>query len=136
MTINWQPSINNGGSNITGYFVEKKDRNSILWSRCTYSNLSATASECKITGLERGLEYVFRVTAVNKAGNGKASKASEPEVAREIIDSPTALECLSVGRDYVTLKWVKPEFDGGAKIVGYIVERRERQNIQWLRCNF
>ena len=46
------------------------------------------------------------------------------------------MKCLSVGRDYVTLKWVEPEFDGGAKIVGYIVERRERQNIQWLRCNF
>ena len=27
MTINWQPPIKNGGSNITGYFVEKKDRN-------------------------------------------------------------------------------------------------------------
>ena len=71
---------------------------------------------------------------MNRAGIGRPSKPSDSEYARDIIDPPTNLEVTSVGRDYATLK---PEYDGGAKITGYVVERKDSEkDSAWLRCNF
>ena len=40
-----------------------------------------------------------------------------------------------VGRDYVSLKWTPPSYDGGAKIQGYVVEKRESGSPLWSRVN-
>ena len=38
-----------------------------------------------------------------------------------------------VGRDYVSLKWTPPSYDGGAKVTGYVVEKRESGSPLWTR---
>lgn len=39
--------------------------------------------------------------------------------------SPGMPEVEEVGSDFVNLSWEKPANDGGGRITGYIVERRE-----------
>lgn len=41
---------------------------------------------------------------------------------------------IKVGKNYADLKWDPPTSDGGSKITGYIVEKRESGNL-WVRCN-
>uniref|UniRef100_H2YLE9 Titin n=1 Tax=Ciona savignyi TaxID=51511 RepID=H2YLE9_CIOSA len=135
MTIKWEVPMNDGGSKILGYHVEKKDRNSILWMKCSKTLVSGT--EYKITNLQEGLEYEFRVYAENAAaGCGKPSQPCDPVVARDQISKPLAVEPTGVTRTSVDLIWRKPENDGGAKVSGYVVERRELPNGRWLKCNF
>lgn len=64
---------------MTGYWIEKKERNTILWVRD--NKLPCLECHYKVSSLIEGLEYQFRVYAMNLAGLSKASEASRPVVA-------------------------------------------------------
>uniref|UniRef100_A0A3B3QAA2 Titin n=1 Tax=Paramormyrops kingsleyae TaxID=1676925 RepID=A0A3B3QAA2_9TELE len=81
-----------------------------------------------------GLFYEYRLYAENIAGIGKCSKVSEPVAARDPCDPPGQPTVTNITRTSVSLSWTKPEYDGGAKVTGYIIERKEEE--RWLRCNF
>lgn len=77
--IKWDLAYNDGGSAVTGYWIEKKERNTILWVR--ENKLPCLDCQYKISTLIEGLEYQFRVYAMNIAGLSKASEASRPVLA-------------------------------------------------------
>nr|XP_046249157.1 titin-like [Scatophagus argus] len=134
MVIAWSRPDSDGGSPITGYHVECKDQSSILWTKLNKSPV--TENQFKITSVEEGLIYEFRVCAENMAGVGPCSKASEPVAARDQCDPPRNLTITNITNSSVSLSWDKPEYDGGAKVTGYIVERKEMPDSCWLKCNF
>lgn len=41
-----------------------------------------------------------------------------------------------VTKNSISLVWQKPPFDGGSKITGYMVERRDAPNGRWTKANF
>ena len=134
MTIKWERPLNDGGNKVMGYHVEKKDRNALMWTKCNRSLVSNT--EFKVTNLTDGLEYEFRIYAENEAGIGRASKSSDATFARDSVDAPRSIDVVGVTRDSVHLQWMKPEYDGGARITGYIIERMDYPGGRWLKCNF
>ena len=77
--IKWDLPYHDGGSGITGYWIEKKERNTILWVR--ENKIPCVDAQYKVSSLIEGLEYQFRVYAMNIAGLSKASEASRPVVA-------------------------------------------------------
>ena len=78
--LKWPPPKNDGGAPITGYIVEKKEKFSSLWEPCHES--SGPACETRVPDLKEGMQYQFRVRAVNKAGPGEASEATQPIIAK------------------------------------------------------
>lgn len=80
MTLSWSPPSTDGGSPITGYFIEKKDRFGLRWTRVNREPTLDTTF--KVSGLKEGEEYQFRVVAENKGGEGKPSEPTEPRVAK------------------------------------------------------
>uniref|UniRef100_A0A8C4YKD5 Titin n=1 Tax=Gopherus evgoodei TaxID=1825980 RepID=A0A8C4YKD5_9SAUR len=124
MTVSWQEPVNDGGS--------KTSR--IAWTLCE-GELRTTS--CKVTKLLRGNEYIFRVMGVNKYGVGEALesyavKALDPFT---VPNPPKSLEITSVTKDSMTLCWARPDSDGGNEISGYIIERREKNSLRWIRVN-
>uniref|UniRef100_A0A8C8VEL6 Titin n=1 Tax=Pelusios castaneus TaxID=367368 RepID=A0A8C8VEL6_9SAUR len=134
ITISWNEPVTDGGSPILGYHVERKERNSILWQ--TVSKALVIGNIFKSIGLTDGIAYEFRVIAENMAGKSKPSKPSEPVFALDPIDPPGKPIPLNITRHTVTLKWTKPEYNGGFKITGYTVEKRDLPNGRWLKANF
>lgn len=47
---------------------------------------------------------------------------------------PEKLGVSSVTKDSVSLVWLKPEHDGGSRIVGYLVEALEKGQQKWVKC--
>uniref|UniRef100_A0A8B9NAS4 Titin n=1 Tax=Accipiter nisus TaxID=211598 RepID=A0A8B9NAS4_9AVES len=134
MVVQWHEPINDGGSRVLGYHLERKEKNSILWAKVNKTIIQDTSF--KTTNLEEGIEYEFRVSAENIVGVGKTSKVSECYVARDPCDPPGCPEAIIIKRSSITLQWTKPEYDGGSKITGYIVEKRDLPDGRWMKASF
>uniref|UniRef100_A0A4W6E447 Titin n=1 Tax=Lates calcarifer TaxID=8187 RepID=A0A4W6E447_LATCA len=134
MLVEWGRPASDGGSPVIGYHIECKEQSSILWTKVNRGLLAE--NQFKMTGIEEGLLYQFRVYAENIAGIGPCSKTSDPVAARDPCEPPHSLRVTNITRTSVSLFWEKPEVYGGAKITGYIVERKEVPNGRWLKCNF
>lgn len=87
MTVNWEEPKYDGGSPITGYFIEKKETTSKRWSRVNRDPIRALplGNNWDVTGLLEGAMYQFRVIAANAAGCGLPSMPSDPVLCRDPI---------------------------------------------------
>lgn len=75
-TVGWEAPEFDGGSEITAYVIELRDRTSVKWEAalvCDASERSAVLSD-----VVENKEYIFRVRAENKAGIGRPSAATNP----------------------------------------------------------
>ena len=81
--VSWEKPSSDGGSPITGYCIERKERNSLLWAKANESVVKSTQYTC--FGLIEGLEYTFRVSAINQAGQGLPCKPSDFVTARTAV---------------------------------------------------
>ena len=84
ITIGWNEPVSDGGNEVIGYHVERKERSGIVWHKI--SKALVKGNIFKSTGLEDGIAYEFRVMAENMAGIGKPSKASEATLALDPVD--------------------------------------------------
>lgn len=76
LELSWQPPEHDGGSPITGYIIEKRDK---AFSRWTHLEKTADDSTSAILKrLQTGSELHFKVAAVNKLGTGEALEMSKP----------------------------------------------------------
>jgi len=77
--LRWTPPLKDGGSPITGYVIEKREKGAPKWIKAC-----ETGPDCKgrVDNLDEGVEYEFRVKAINAAGLGEPSDASKPITAK------------------------------------------------------
>ena len=78
--LEWKRPETDGGSPITGYVVEKKDKYSGGWEPC--ATVEGDTNTARVPDLIEGVQYEFRVRAVNKGGPGEPSDATQPHTAR------------------------------------------------------
>ena len=134
-TLEWKPPKHDGGRKVTHYIVERKETTHSQW---------VTASSCcrdttfTVQGLAEFGEYVFRVMAVNENGHGIPLDGLNPIIAKMPFDPPGPPgipNVLEVGGDFVNLSWDKPLNDGGSRITGYWVDKREVGTEAWQQVN-
>uniref|UniRef100_A0A4W5MN37 Fibronectin type-III domain-containing protein n=1 Tax=Hucho hucho TaxID=62062 RepID=A0A4W5MN37_9TELE len=66
ISLSWEDPLDNGGSDVIGYVVEKKDAKMQLFRQ----PIETASCKCDIQGLLSEEEYDFRVFARNKYGDG------------------------------------------------------------------
>uniref|UniRef100_A0A3P8SZG4 Titin n=1 Tax=Amphiprion percula TaxID=161767 RepID=A0A3P8SZG4_AMPPE len=131
--LSWEPPEYTGGCQVKNYIVEKRDTTTTTWQPTLIAD-----TQFKICNLEEGIGYEFRVYAENIVGTGRCSKVSDSFVARDPCDPPGAPEAITVSKNLIKIQWTKPQYDGGSKVNGYIVERKDLSSPdgRWVRANF
>nr|XP_039265200.1 titin-like [Styela clava] len=135
ISLCWMEPVNNGGLNIIGYIVERKEKKGKRWIRATRQPVKETRFTS--TGLIEGIEYIHRVFAVNEKGEGKPSKETVAVLCCDPVDPPSAPRnprVVEITKSTLSLAWDKPESEGGSKVSGYFIEMRKGEEW-WERCN-
>jgi len=77
ITVMWDSPESDGGSPVTSYIVEKRDVSRPTWLKS--GTVDADCTQFKATNLFEGVDYSFRVFAVNKVGPSKqAAELDQP----------------------------------------------------------
>lgn len=136
VTLIWTRPATDGGSRIQGYQIEYRDIvNDSSWN--TYEYLIKD-TKYQLYNLTNGSEYEFRIKAKNAAGFSKPSPPSlrfKLKGKFNVPAPPGTPQVTKVGKNYVDLNWEKPISDGGSRITGYIIERRDIGGAVWVKCN-
>lgn len=129
LTMMWEAPSNDGGSRIHHYIVDKREASRLAWqevsSKCSRQTL-------RVAGLDIGVPYLFRVTAVNQYGQGEPHEMTEPITATEEPAPPKRLDVVDTTSSTASLVWLKPDHDGGSRIRGYIVEFKAKDSDHWI----
>lgn len=129
--LKWEKPEDDGGAPIEYYEIEKLDPHTNQWVPCGKS----TTPEAKVTGLQEGKSYKFRVRAVNKEGESEELETEKPIIAKNPFnepDKPGRPEPTNWDKDFVDLSWSPPKDDGGAPILKYIIQMRNKTERAWV----
>jgi fibronectin type 3 domain-containing protein len=118
VSLMWKAPASDGGTQVTGYHVYEGTSQAITGKPVA----SPGGTSVTVKNLGDGTTYYFKVTAVNKAGEGPASGtvSATPAAAVTKPGAPAGLTA-AAGNGRVTLSWTAPGSDGGAGISGYLI---------------
>ncbi|XP_057714102.1 immunoglobulin-like and fibronectin type III domain-containing protein 1 isoform X1 [Corythoichthys intestinalis] len=138
INLTWTAPSNTGGSQILGYIVEKRKKGSNLWTVVNASNEPIKEKKCSVKDVVTGMEYEFRVLAVNLSGPGEFSNPCDFVFARDPKKPPGKVIGLKVAEtsyNHFVLTWTKPQDkpDIQDEAKGYFVEIRNAQCLEWSR---
>uniref|UniRef100_H2LSF2 Immunoglobulin like and fibronectin type III domain containing 1, tandem duplicate 3 n=1 Tax=Oryzias latipes TaxID=8090 RepID=H2LSF2_ORYLA len=138
INLAWSAPANTGGTNILGYIMEKRKNGSNLWNMVNPPE-QLIKKHCAVKDVIEGVEYEFRVSAVNTSGAGEPSGPSEFVIARDPKPPGKVIDLKVTDSTYTTLTlgWITPTEEEGVQdeAKGYFVELRPAENPEWSRCN-
>lgn len=126
----WRIPLDDGGSPILHYVIEKMDLSRGTW---TDAGMSTSLSQ-DVTRLIHMKEYLFRVKAVNAIGESDPLEIEKSIIAKneyDVSDAPSRPAVNDWSNDHVDLEWKAPKNDGGTPITGYIVQKKEKGSPYW-----
>ncbi|MFM7147803.1 MAG: sortase, partial [Actinomycetales bacterium] len=130
LIVRWTAPANDGGLPIVDYRVQSSTDGGITWLPI----VRAPSAHCEtpVVGLVNGTAYRFRVAAVNAAGQGNFSEASNLCVPAGLPGEPGAISGV-VGDGTMSLAWTAPQHDGGDPVQDYRLEVSADLGQTWLQ---
>uniref|UniRef100_A0A673GZ49 Immunoglobulin-like and fibronectin type III domain-containing protein 1 n=1 Tax=Sinocyclocheilus rhinocerous TaxID=307959 RepID=A0A673GZ49_9TELE len=140
INLAWLSPSSTGGGSIIGYNVEKRKKGSNFWSQANPKDDPIRDKKYAVKDVIEGVEYEFRVSAINTCGPGEPSGPSECAIARDPKKPPGKVKDFKItGSSYtsLSLSWTKPKEVKGEEdeAKGYFVEIRPTDQLEWSRSN-
>ena len=121
VTVKWQAPISSGGQPLSGFKIYRENCDEAVTTVELLTTLPASQYLYTDTTVVGGTNYTYSVTAYNVlGGEGGPSSGLRIIPARE-PDATAAPALVSKGKDFITVDWVAPAWDGGADITKYIL---------------
>jgi hypothetical protein len=132
INLSWTAPTNNGGSEITGYQIERSTDSGSTWSTLV-ANTGSTSTKYSDTGLHPSTAFTYRVSAINSAGTSSPSNTASATTSSNttIPSSPTGLNATAISSSQINLSWTAPSNNGGSAITGYYIERSTDNGNTW-----
>ncbi|XP_062456920.1 LOW QUALITY PROTEIN: myosin-binding protein C, fast-type [Rhea pennata] len=86
-----------------------------------------------IESAERSDEARYTIKVTNPVGEDSAVLFVK---VVDVPDPPEAVRITSVGEDWAVLVWEPPKYDGGQPVTGYLIERKKKGSMRWMKLNF
>ncbi|XP_068779521.1 myosin-binding protein C, fast-type isoform X1 [Struthio camelus] len=86
-----------------------------------------------IESAERGDEARYTIKVTNPVGEDSAVLLVK---VVDVPDPPESVRITSVGEDWAVLAWDPPKYDGGQPVTGYLIERKKKGSMRWMKLNF
>lgn len=128
--LEWRSPDYTGGAPIKGYRIESFRESDAQW-QVLVDNTSSTATTYSHTGLDPASTRHYRVAAINSAGAGPPSSMASATTDPVVPDEPAGLHATANGARRIDLSWRAPEYDGGARVTGYMIEVSENAGAVW-----
>lgn len=129
INLSWTAPVNDGGSIITGYMIERSSNGGSTWSMIVPST-GSTATTYSDSGLAHSTTYTYRVSAINDIGTSQPSNTSSATTFNVVPMPPTGLKA-TVQVLKIDLNWNTPSDNGGTQITGYMIERSVNNGNTW-----
>ncbi|KAF3843790.1 hypothetical protein F7725_002639 [Dissostichus mawsoni] len=131
--LNWDDPDDDGGSDLIGFIVERRDIKMHTWRQ----PVETASSKCECVGIMEGQEYMFRVIAKNKFGLGPPVelgpiKAVDPQGPPSY---PEKFHYTERTKNSVTFTWKPPRNDGGSPVIGYFIEKKRQDEPAFVLHN-
>uniref|UniRef100_A0A670YN90 Myomesin 2 n=1 Tax=Pseudonaja textilis TaxID=8673 RepID=A0A670YN90_PSETE len=137
MTIGWKLPRYSGGSNILGYYLDKREAEHHNWHEVNSSLIKERIY--KVEDLQENAYYEFKIAAANITGVGKSSEPSElykceawnmPEPG-----PPYDLTFCEIRNTSLVILWKAPIYIGNSPVTGYFVDYKEEEEEHWTTFN-
>uniref|UniRef100_A0A1I7XRB2 non-specific serine/threonine protein kinase n=1 Tax=Heterorhabditis bacteriophora TaxID=37862 RepID=A0A1I7XRB2_HETBA len=131
--ISWKVPLDNGGSEISNYVVEKRDTKTNTWVPVS---TFVTGTSITVPKLLEGHEYELRVTAENAFGRSDPLSTNEPVLAKDPFGTPGKPgqpQIIDTDVDHIDIKWDPPRDNGGSPISHYDIERKDIKTGRWIK---
>lgn len=133
VTVAWQKPEDIGGTDLTGYVLEKMDMDTGRW--IPVDEVGPNETKFTFKNLTPKKKYKFRVKAKNKEGESEPLETEDFILAKNPYDEPGAPgqpQIVDYDNKSVTLEWDKPASDGGRPITHYTVEVKDKFAADWI----
>lgn len=130
--VKWDKPEDNGGSDLTGYVLEKMDMDTGRWIPA--GEVGPNEDNFTFKGLTPNKKYKFRVKAKNKEGESEPLETFDSILAKNPYDEPGKPgkpDIIDYDNKSVTLRWEKPASDGGRPISHYTIEIKDKFAPDW-----
>ncbi|XP_072037362.1 immunoglobulin-like and fibronectin type III domain-containing protein 1 [Amphiura filiformis] len=108
------------GSPVTEYVIEKLDVKTSNWVQVADKVTDTTYTTTAVTA---GIEYRFRILALDMEAISIPSEVSDVIVPYDVPSQPGTPEVEVIGKTNVRITWSAPENNGGSQLTGYVIEQ-------------
>lgn len=130
--LSWSAPDDDGGEDITGYKIERKEATETRYSTIKADTRSASTTYEDRKGIETGTAYVYRVSAINDDGESEPSAEdtarttdSSKGYKQVVPEEPESLTADDISDSEVRLEWEEPDDNGSPPVTGYKIEYKE-----------
>jgi hypothetical protein len=131
VALSWTAPTSNGGSAISNYDVQYSSDNGVMWT--SFSHTASTATSLTVTGLTNGVDYLFKVAAINRWGSANFATTAVTYNPFTLPGAPSNVAG-AAGSSQVVVTWTASASNGRA-ITDYVIQFSSNSGSTWATFN-